>query len=152
QCPPGTTTGWTLDDVRRRCAYENYIRLWYDSSINGLTLGKIASISILNELNTEFPNITGRTINGINDLGTAEQNLVQAIARNFSDACIREGVSAGSSIACNMQGIVAWIETLSPWKNRSDATIASMVQLGTVSYTSYNSKIIPIVFGNSTWT
>jgi hypothetical protein len=102
-------------------------------------------------LNTEFPNIVNRTINGIGDLNTREKNLVQAIARNFADACIRRGVSSGSSIACNAQGIVEWTLALSPWKNRSDATISSMTQIGNVSYTDYDSKITPIVFGNSSW-
>jgi hypothetical protein len=104
-------------------------------------------------LNTEFPGIDIRVIASINDLRTSEKHLVQAIARNFADACLRNGIVyvANNAIQCNVAGILAWIETLSPWKNRTDQSIQDMTQRGNITYTNYNIKIMPIVFGNTTW-
>jgi Domain of unknown function (DUF4082) len=155
QCPPGNAQGWTPEDIRRRCAYENYIRLWHEPSIAPLTLGEIASISVLYELNLVFPDIRIRTINGFADLYTSEKHLVEAIARNLANTCIVNGSVAGNSITCNSRGIIEWAATLSPWKNRSDQPIQNMLAIGPqgsqTSYTHYDSKIMPIVFGNSTW-
>jgi|GEM_PF-3496279 len=111
------------------------------------------SITLLREVNSEFANLPNRIINNFDVLDNREKYLVEAIARNIAElySASIPNFTATTQIRCNARGLMKFLSTVSPWKNDRNQTINAMTNFGGVSYTTYNQKIAPLVFGNSSW-